>query len=75
MRLIFYTVSSPEEEKINVGHDLRVEYEVGWDANGDDFVTAFGGFMLAKGFTVATVCDSMRGYAEEQDPEDLEEDE
>ena len=48
---------------------------MGWDANGDDFVTAFGGFMLAKGFTVATVCDSMRGYAEEQDPEDLEEDE
>jgi hypothetical protein len=75
MRLIFYTVPSPAEEKDNLGLALRVEREIGWDANGDDYVTAFGGFMLAMGFTLPTVCDSMRAYAEEQDPEDLEEDE
>jgi len=75
MRLIFYTVPSPQEEKDNLGLALRVEREIGWDANGDDFVTAFAGFMLALGFTPSTVYDSMRGYADEQDPEDLEEDE
>lgn len=73
MRLIFYTVPSPAEEKDNLGLALRVEREIGWDANGDDYVAAFGGFMLAMGFTVGTVCDAMRGYAFEWDPEEAEE--
>ena len=73
MRLIFYTVQSPQEEKDDLGITLRLEREVGWDANGNDFVAAFAGFMLAIGFTPDTVYDSMRAYANERDPEDLEE--
>jgi hypothetical protein len=46
---------------------------VGWDANGNDFVAAFAGFMLAIGFTPDTVYDSMRAYADERDVEDSEE--
>jgi hypothetical protein len=72
MRLIFYTVPSPQEEKDNLGLGLRLEREVGWDANGDDYVRAFAGFMLAVGFATSNVCDSMRGYADEWDPEDPE---
>jgi len=75
MRLIFYTVPSPQEEKDNLGLALRLEREVGWDANGDDYVNAFAGFMLAMGFTPDTVYDSLRAYADERDPEDPEEDE
>jgi hypothetical protein len=75
MRLIIYTVPSPAEEKDNLGKALRVEYEIGWDANGNDLVAAFAGFMLADGFCPGTVYDSMRGYADERDPEDPEEDE
>jgi len=73
MRLIFYTVPSPEEEKDNLGLALRLEREVGWDANGDVFVAAFAGFMLAMGFTPDTVYDSMRAYADERDVEDSQE--
>ena len=73
MRLIFYTVPSPQEEKDNLGLALRLEREVGWDANGDVFVAAFAGFMLAIGFTPDTVYDSMRAYADERDVEDSEE--
>jgi hypothetical protein len=73
MRLIFYTVPSPAEEKDNLGLALRVEREIGWDANGNDYVAAFAGFMLAMGFAPSTVCDSMRAYAEERDPEEAEE--
>ena len=75
MRLIFYTVPSPQEEKDNLGLALRVEREIGWDAGADDFVTAFAGFLLAMGFCPETVYDSMRAYADERDPEDPEEDE
>ena len=75
MRLIFYTVPSPEEEKDNLGLALRLEREIGWDANGNDYVAAFAGFLLAMGFCPETVYDSLRGYADEQDPEDLEDDE
>ena len=75
MRLIFYTVPSPQEEKDNRGLALRVEREIGWDAGADDFVTAFAGFLLAMGFCPETVYDSMRAYADERDPEDPEEDE
>ena len=73
MRLIFYTVPSPQEEKDNLGLGLRLEREVGWDANGNDFVAAFAGFMLAIGFTPDTVYGSMRAYADERDPGDSEE--
>ena len=73
MRLIFYTVPSPQEEKDNLGLALRLEREVGWDANGNDYVTAFAGFMLAIGFASDTVYDSMRAYADERDVEDSEE--
>ena len=73
MRLIFYTVPSPQEEKDGLGLALRLEREMGWDTNGDGFVTAFAGFMLAMGFTPDTVYDSMRAYADERDVEDSEE--
>lgn len=73
MRLIIYTVPSPAEEKDNLGKALLVEYEIGWDANGDDFVAAFAGFMYAIGFGPPTVSNSMRAFADERDPEDSEE--
>ena len=75
MRLIFYTVPSPAEEKDNLGLALRLEREIGWDANGNDYVAAFAGFLLAMGFCPETVYDSLQAYADEHDSKNPEDDE
>jgi hypothetical protein len=73
MTLIIETVPSLEEKERNLGRKRRMEAELGWDANADDIVEFVAGFLLSGGYHQVTICDSMRAYANERDPEDLEE--
>lgn len=78
MILRIETVPSLEEQERRLGRKRGMEIEIGWDASADDIVDFVAGFLLSGGYHQSTICDSMRAYAderdpEEQDPEDSEE--
>ena len=75
MTLIIETIPSLEEQERKMGRKRRMEVELGWDANADDVVEFVAGFLLSGGYHQSTICDSMRAYADERDPEDPEDSE
>lgn len=74
MKVIFETKKSSSDGIFDV-REMRLEHEVGWDADGHHYMEMFAAFMFARGFQIQTICDVAREYAESNSEEDSEDSE